>query len=109
MTTPTATSDRACADLILDQLGGVGRLIAMTGAKNFLYDTNSLTFKLGAGATNKATHCTVKLDRATDTYAVTWHKVRGTKLPVVVGESEMVYCDSLRRTFETATGFYLSL
>lgn len=94
------------ADTILSQLGG-SRFIAMTGTKNLLDHGDALSGKLGRGASNGITHFKVKLDPS-DTYTVTFHRVRGVKV-TEKGEHSGVYAEDLRRLIESETGFALSL
>ena len=54
--------DMNCAEIILGQLGG-NRFVAMTGAKEFVYDRTSLRFKLPRNG-SKATHCKITLTPA---------------------------------------------
>jgi hypothetical protein len=101
-------TDMTVANTILAQLGG-NRFIAMTGAKNLMGDKDSLQFKIGAGAKDRITHVRVLLS-ADDTYAVTFYRISGRGLDVrTIREDGMVYADSLRATFEAATGFRTSL
>ncbi len=91
------------AETIAAQMGGISKLVAMTGAKHFLAGDNSLQFKIGRNA-NKITAVVITLD-ADDTYTMTFF--RGVKRAgCSVGN---VYADSLRRVFESETGMYLSL
>ena len=46
-------TDATVANTILSQIGGTGRLVAMTGAKHFTYSDNSLSFQFkGSRKTN---------------------------------------------------------
>lgn len=93
------------AKTILDQFGGIGRLVTMTGAKNFTALPNGVQFSVGKGSkTNKVV---VKLT-ADDLYDVTFYKIRGTSIKVV-SHNEGVYNDDLKPLFERVTGFYLTL
>lgn len=100
------TNTMVVAETILAQLGG-NQFLAMTGAKNLLGGERELQMKLGRGATNGITHLRVVLD-ASDTYTVTFLKVRGVKVSTVA-ELSGVYADSLREVFTARTGFYTSL
>lgn len=100
-------TDSTVAETILAQLGGFGRLIAMTGAKDFLYDANSVQFRIGSGARKRINRIKVTLDPS-DTYTIELYAGRGLKIRTVESFSD-VYADSLRATVERATGFYLSL
>lgn len=97
------------AKTILAQLGGP-RFMAMTGAKNMLGSETdgTLQFRLPARlAKDGITAVRVKLE-PTDTYTVTFFKVRGAKV-ATVAEVENVYCDTLRAVFEDKTGLVTSL
>lgn len=59
------------AEIILQQLGG-NRFIAMTGAKDFVADTNSLKMKLPRNG-SKANYCKITLE-PTDYYTVEFIK-----------------------------------
>jgi len=69
--------DLTVSTTIVAQLGGMGRLTAMLGAKHFVGDESSLTFKWSARAKNKANCVKITLDHATDTYTVQWYTMRG--------------------------------
>lgn len=77
---------------------------------HFLADEKSLQIRFGGGAKNKANSCIITLDDD-DTYTVRFAKVgRAPRFDVTeCGTTSMVYADSLRKHFESATGFYLSL
>ncbi len=99
------------ANEIARQLGGTRRLSRMTGAKNFLGDTNSLSFTLPSGtAKNGINKVKVTLD-PTDTYTVRFVRVgRSPSFKITeVQETSDVYADQLVRLFESATGLYLTL
>lgn len=99
-------NNMAVAETILAQLNG-NAFLAMTGAKNLLADANSLQMKLGRGCMNGITHLRVTLD-ASDTYTVTFLKVRGVNVSTVA-EVSGVYAEDLRRVFTLHTGFATSL
>lgn len=94
------------AQTILEQLGG-SRFVAMTGARNLLATDKGLQFKIGRGATNKATNVRVTLD-ASDTYTVEFFAVRGLDVRKV-SEHALVYADGLRRLFTAETGMQTGL
>lgn len=106
MTTPAQT----VAATILAQMGGIGRIRAMTGARNFLsYSAaadsehgrglGAVSFQYGRGKV-----CRITLDPS-DTYSVEFGTTRKGYGPVVAG----LYAESLIPTFERATGLYLSI
>lgn len=94
------------AQTILAQLGG-NKFLAMTGAKSLVGSDNSLTFKIGRGATNKATHCRITLE-ISDTYTVEFFQYRSLDMKPLSKVSG-AYCDNLRAVFESATGMRTSL
>ena len=100
-------NNQEIAAVIADQLGGLFRLSMMVGAKNFVAIESGLTFKLGTGAKDGITHCTITLD-ADDTYTVRFQRVYGRKVSEK-GSTSGVYCDMLMDIFEGATGFYLTI
>jgi len=106
MNTATQT-DLTVANVILEQLGG-RRFIAMTGARNILGDATSLQLKIGRGARDGITNLRVELDLGSDTYTVTFYRIRGTKV-AEVADFSMVHGDQLRSIFTSTTGFDTSL
>lgn len=103
------TNNLQVAKTILEQLGG-GRLMAMTGAKNFVGGENFLSFKLPGGggfAKSGINFVRVVLDPC-DTYTVTFSRIRGSKV-VEISTHGDVYCDQLQDVFETATGLFTRL
>lgn len=102
-----ATEALTVANTILAQLGGA-RFAAMTGAKGFVGDTNSLAFRLPSNFATKGINVVkVTLDPS-DTYTVTFAKLRGVKY-TVIAEANDVYNDNLRRVFTSYTGLDTSL
>lgn len=99
-------STNQVATTILEQMGGQGRIVAMTGAKNFLYDTNAVSFKFPnrAPAPN---YVKVEL-KGDDTYTVTFGRIVKWELRSA-STVEGIYRDQLRELFENATGLRLSL
>ena len=89
----------------LQQLGGTGRLNAMTGAYNFLDHGNAVSFRFrGSRAAN---YVKIELD-ASDTYTVTFGKVSRYAL-TKVQDFSTVYVETLRELFERVTGLDLTL
>lgn len=105
-------ADLRVAETILEQLGG-RRFITMTGARQFVGTERSLTFKLpskvdGVAFARNGINCVqVNLD-ASDTYTVTFSRVRGTKVTEINKISD-VYCEDLQRIFTDNTGLYTRL
>ena len=95
----------AAADTILDQLGGAGRLVAMTNAKNFVYDGASLAFKFSNR--RGPNYCKIALAHD-DTYTVTLGRIVKYDLrssSTING----IFAGDLVELFENATGLRLSL
>jgi hypothetical protein len=92
------------ANTILQQLGGAGRLRAMTGAYNFYDLGDGLSFKIKNA---RANYIKIKLT-SMDLYDVEVGRIRGTTYKVVQ-KAEGLYFDQLRPFIEKATGMYLSL
>ena len=90
------------ANTILQQLGG-GRFKLMTGAKQFMGDARSLSFKLPSRfATGGINYVKVVLTPA-DTYTMIFGKTRGTSFRILA-VVEGVYDDMLRAIFTQQTG-----
>lgn len=100
-----ATTDMTVANTILQQLGG-RMFTMMTGSKNFIGGSNSLTFKVGSNG-SKVTHVRITLTPA-DVYTVEFMNVRGMKV-TTLSTHEDVYCDQLQELFTRETGMYTSL
>lgn len=97
-------TDMTVANTILEQLGG-RKFLVMTGAKNLIGDTNSLSFRLPRSK-DGANVVKVILDPS-DTYTVKTYSVRRVKgefKHTPKTEIEGVYCDSLVQVFESTTG-----
>lgn len=103
MITISRISKASVAHTILEQLGG-NKFIAMTGAKNFVSTTNSLSLKLpGQNFTkNGINYVKVELD-PNDTYSLTFSKFRGLQLKKVA-EHSGVYAEQLQEIFTRETG-----
>jgi hypothetical protein len=104
------TRNQEIAAVIVQQLGGMGRLCAMTGAKDFVAIENGVSFGIGKNA--KGVNKVRIVLTAQDLYDVEFGAVRTVKLmPTykVKSSTEGVYCDMLKAAFEAATGMYLTL
>lgn len=102
-----ARTDDSVARTILEQMGGTGRLVAMAGAKGFVYDANAVSFKFPNRDRNRPNYCKVEL-AADDTYTVTFGRIVKWDLRSA-STVEGIYWDQLVELFENATGIYLSL
>lgn len=110
-------SSRVVADTIYQQLGG-GRFCVVTGAKEFVYDDNSLRFRIPRNA-SKANMVKIEL-RGDDTYNMIFRKVIAPKLNMktfefdkgkdeIIRKFEGIYCDQLQELFTEVTGMYTRL
>ena len=102
---------------IYQQLGG-NRFVAMTGAKYFVGDKNSLRFKIGR---NKSKTNTVEITlRGDDTYDMTFKRVTMPRISLKTGkniegknetiqEFHGVFFDQLQELFTEVTGLYTHL
>ena len=92
------------AKTILEQMGGVNKIKAMTGASNFGADKNYVTFKFKGSRT--ANHVRITLN-SMDLYDIVFFKITKLKFKEV-GQYTGIYNDQLKETFEKYTGLYLS-
>ncbi len=91
------------SETILQQLGG-NKFIAMTGAKNFIGDKNTLRFTLPS---RKANRVVITLN-IMDTYDMIFYRVRGIDVKWRE-EVEGVYADQLQKVFTSRTGLFTQL
>jgi hypothetical protein len=100
-------SNPEIAEIIAQQMGGINRMVAMTGAHTFVDMGNGLSFKFKG--CRKANCLQVILD-SSDTYSLTFCKItqRGLEVETKL-ELSGVYADQLRGIFESYTGLYLSI
>jgi hypothetical protein len=102
-----ATASQTIAATILDQLGG-GRFVAMTGAKMFAHDGNSLRFRLPSRFARNGSNFVKVTLTAGDDYAIEYGKVWGLNYRII-DTQEGVYGDTLRASFTAATGLDCTL
>jgi hypothetical protein len=105
----TTMSNLDVAKIILEQLGG-GRFIAMTGARNFVGDATSLTFRLPK-AKDGINAVKITLDPS-DTYTVRFFRVGDRRTNYAITDKsvhEDIYADSLQELFTRKTGLYTHL
>lgn len=95
------------AATILRQMGGPGRICAMTGAHTFIDHGNGVSFKFKNRLRSRGNFVKVLLS-ADDTYAVEFWNIAGLKFKTVREESN-IYADGLIELFEQQTGMYLTL
>lgn len=98
------TDDIEIAKIILQQLGGQGRLVVMTGAYNFVAIRNGVSFKIKNRSVN---YVEIKLN-GKDLYDVKFGRIAVGKMKVK-SEHNDVYFDELIPLFEKETGMYLRL
>jgi hypothetical protein len=94
--------------IILDQLGGQSRLIAMLGASHFGHGDGGLSLQFRFKGSSKVNFMKVKLDLGLDLYSVEFWKL-GSKSQVKVQAFDSVYAEDLKYLFERVSGLYLSL
>lgn len=99
-----ASRNKEIAQTILQQLGGAGRLVAMTGAYNFIAIDYGVSFRI---KNPRANFIKITLTPM-DLYDLEIGRVRGTTYKVIA-KHEGVYNDMLKPLIEKATGMYLSL
>lgn len=90
---------------IIAQLGGNGFKV-MTGAKNFVFGPEGLTFKIGRNA-HRINGVRIQLE-PTDVYTVFFLRVSKNGV-VVASKHEDVYCHDLQDLFTKQTGMFTSL
>ena len=95
------------ASIILEQLGGMGRLRAMLSARDFAKSENSLTFKWPNKDLLRGNTLKITLDPS-DTYTMQFYAVRGGQSKLVK-EFTDVYADQLTTIFRDWTGWAMRL
>lgn len=90
---------------IIAQFGGNGFKV-MTGAKNFVFGPDGLTFKIGQNC-HRINGVRVQLE-PTDVYTVEFLRINKNGV-TVVSKHEDVYCHDLQDLFEKKTGMYTSI
>tara|TARA_R110000824_G_scaffold135553_1_gene298857 strand:- start:13277 stop:13597 length:321 start_codon:yes stop_codon:yes gene_type:complete len=105
------TNNQATATTIFNQMGGMNRIAAMTGAKNFGFSSTeagnvkaSFLFK----GSRKVNGLEVTLEND-DTYKMTFSKTTPKAGYNVIAETANVHGDQLAGIFTNITGLYLSL
>jgi hypothetical protein len=95
------------AEIILDQLGG-NKFIRMTGARNLVGDTNSLSFKLPSNfAMNNINYIQVRLN-SLDLYDIDFCSIKDKNYKCLKSISG-IYCDQLQEIFTSYTGLQTKL
>jgi len=99
----TSSRNKEIAQTILNQIGGINRLVAFTGAYNFVAINNGVSFRI---KNPKANYIKITLN-GKDLYDLEVGRIRGTDYKVV-GEQSDLYFDMLKSEIEKFTGMYLS-
>lgn len=89
------------AKTIADQMGGINKITAMTGAKDFVALGDGLAFKYPRGKY-------VKITLSNDLYTMEFSTIRG-MTQTIKKTYKKVYAEDLKRFFEEYTGLYLKL
>ena len=100
------TRNQEIAAVILQQLGGMGRLVSFTGAKNFVAIENGVQFSIGKGARDKINKVIIKLT-AEDLYDVEFGRVWNFDYREI-RKVEGIFSEMLMDQFEEQTGFFLT-
>lgn len=93
------------AATILRQMGGTGRLVAMTGAKDFCAHESGVSFNFKG---SKVANYIKVILNSMDTYDVEFGKIRGYTYRVAK-EMSGLHFDQLKEQFEEVTGLHLTL
>jgi hypothetical protein len=103
----TAHSDnhsKRVADLIVQQMGGTGRLAAMLGAKNFVRLQSGLQFDISSrGSKNKANRVVITYEPGSDEYTMIFYRLRNLDLQIVSRHPHLQVAQ-LQPTFTQETG-----
>ena len=92
---------------ILDQMGGMRRLMMMIGARDFVYGPKSISFRWPNKQRSKGNMLKVTL-RGDDTYKVEFLNVAKYNVKVVK-KHEGIHAEDLVELFERQTGWYLRM
>src|SRR5476649_1983159 len=105
------TENQQIAATIISQMGGMSRLVVMTGAKDFVAIDRGVQFKIGK---NEAGVNKVIIKLNGDLYDVEFGTSSMSRKTfehkwTVRDRTEGAYADMLKPLFERATGMYLSM
>lgn len=95
------------ARVILQQMGGLGRLQAMLGAKNFTSTENSVQFRWPNKERARGNAVKITL-QPSDTYDMEFFNLSGSSAKSVKKYDD-IYADKLVDVFEKQTGWFLSI
>lgn len=101
------SESKQVAITILQQLGG-NKLIAMTGARNFVSSPDSLGFKLPSRSAKKGINFVKVTLNVMDTYDVEFKKIWNFKI-TDISEHKGIYDDMLQPLFVEETGLNVVL
>jgi hypothetical protein len=100
----TGSTDYSVAQTILNQLGGMKRLVIMTGAYNFVASSNAVSFRI---KNRKVNYIKITLN-GKDLYDIKFSRIVKYD-EKVVKEYNDIYFDQLIPIFEETTGMYLRM
>jgi hypothetical protein len=100
----TGSTDYSVAQTILNQLGGMKRLVIMTGAYNFVASSNAVSFRI---KNRKVNYIKITLN-GNDLYDLKFSRIVKYN-ENVVKEYNDIYFDQLIPIFEETTGMYLRM
>ena len=100
----TGSTDYSVAQTILNQLGGMKRLVIMTGAYNFVASNNSVSFRI---KNRKVNYIKITLN-GKDLYDVKFSRIFNYQEKIVKEYTDL-YFDQLIPIFEETTGMYLRM
>jgi len=95
-------------ETILEQMGGIGRLIKFTAARNFIDHGNGVSFKFDNVTNIKINYFKVSYDEGEDLYILEFGYIKSLNY-TKVKEMDGIYFDQLLDIFEEETGMYLTL
>ena len=96
------TDEMTIAKVILEQIGGIRKLVLMTGASNFVALKNGVSFKIK----NRKVNFVKIILNGNDLYDMYFGKIISGKVKLV-SEKMDIYNDQLVDIFESETGMYL--
>ena len=102
----------AMVQTILAQMGGIGAIKTMTGAREFETHADGVSFRFPNSDRERPNHVRVRYDRGRDLYDVEFSRLRSTKTGKVldpVETHEGMYGDALKELFERQTGLDLTV
>lgn len=94
------------AEKIVEQMGGMKRLKVMVGAKNFVQSNNAVSFHFTHGHRNvNAVKVTLE---AHDLYTMDFFTASRAEA-IMIDSRYDITAENLKATFESVTGFFLTL